>query len=1162
MSNLEPTYLRYIYDGLVNGSIHPENAAELPEGLIGMYEEAFDERTSVLERQKLLQRFAIWALLKKEVSAAFVAEFLEESEDDIQQFISTYSAWFNSPVSGKYQLYHERLKVYLLQKLSEWEIHAIHEKLISRLVHFMEDQKADEFEYYGLEFLAGHLSVRAMLSGEGNQLIKLAYSQAHRQRQLKISKGYTWTKNGLKEVMFWASKHNEDEIIECGLQMVDLHHKEQNAAPQIVALVAEGDFDSALKRIEQFGGNEKEGIEHKFILYMICLMELTLLGSKEKPFKKNGIQKLLNHFDEQIPQGTSVIDWHTFFSSYIIFLMACECEKLEISLSVVYCRTTNWEKDWIPEQGPYSSTQFKTLVDSVLAIKENNDKKSVLLKYISFEMNKQGMLQEASELIKKASEYAQAFGEDIEEFERSHSLVLLAETFTKNGKFDKAHKCAKEIIYKFDRDFTIKNISIEMARLGKFDKASKYIESISGNHEKSSAKKYLAVEMAKQGKIENAIKYANLIEDKWEKSQALLLISTELKILGDTLTANSLFDQTILIIRNIDTLYWELGTALYFVYAELYKLEEFENATSIFNDLIKFAFDECDRYDCLEIVREISSELAKQSQLGKAAEIIQMHLNFELKMDNFIDPWLIFELSEQGRNSDAMYFLKDIKSMEQKRIDKMSLISNVSFFDGEDDDYNYNTYTFYLKAKTHAINGNIEDAIECLLCIDTPEVFVLALNSLFTEFTRQTNLENATIRIIEAFNSSLKTVEAQYSSEDEEYYTDYKSYLSDELARQGKFDEALECAYKIKIKRLRQKSINNISIEQAKQAKYDEALERTQKSIDDDLKWECLKNISIIMAEHGKISESRKCARKITNDDVKWECLKNISLIMAEQGKTSESLECARKITNYKIKVKTLKELSIRFGILGNLELQEVTLKEAMEDAYSIDNYRELGEAIISISHEFHKIGDHYISLSLMNEARELESRIENQLEQDNYFEQIVIEGFTQELYGKNYMKAIYIYNNITDLEKQDRFLNKLSIELVKNFNLHVAEKVGLEIQQFSKRQSCFNEMAHIVKNHSNWESAFKLGLKLQNKDAKCSYLLGWADSLSANEADNACLKKVFPLIVDQNECLEILLRKYSKHEIVFGSQNKILMQRINETLKIQWAIDIRNQIN
>jgi hypothetical protein len=40
MPQLEPTYLRYIYDGLIKGSIHPENAAELPEGLIGLYEEA------------------------------------------------------------------------------------------------------------------------------------------------------------------------------------------------------------------------------------------------------------------------------------------------------------------------------------------------------------------------------------------------------------------------------------------------------------------------------------------------------------------------------------------------------------------------------------------------------------------------------------------------------------------------------------------------------------------------------------------------------------------------------------------------------------------------------------------------------------------------------------------------------------------------------------------------------------------------------------------------------------------------------------------------------------------------------------------------------------------------------------------------------------------
>jgi len=345
MPQLEPTYLRYIYDGLLKGSIHPENAAELPEGLIGLYEEAFDERTSVVERQKLLQRFAIWALLKKEVSAAFVAEVLGETQDDIQKFISTYSAWFNSPESGKYQLYHERLKVYLLQKLSEGEIHALHEKLITRLERAIEEQKADEFECYGLEFLGVHFGLSAMLNGDGKKLLDLAYSQTHWQRQLKFSKGFNWTKTGLKAVMTWASKYNDDEVIECGLQMVDLHHQEQNAAPQIVALVAEGEFDAALKRIEQFGGNDRVGTQRKFCLYMLCLLELTYSENTERSYQKLGFEKFLNHMDEKFVLDLQILialpdlDWRNFFPYKLVYLIANKGFDLDVNCKTLFNRT-------------------------------------------------------------------------------------------------------------------------------------------------------------------------------------------------------------------------------------------------------------------------------------------------------------------------------------------------------------------------------------------------------------------------------------------------------------------------------------------------------------------------------------------------------------------------------------------------------------------------------------------------------------------------------------------------------------------------------------------------------------------------------------------------------------------------------------------------------
>lgn len=227
MPHLEPTYFRYIYDGLIKGSIHPENAAELPDGLIGLYEEAFDERTSVVDRQKLLQRFAIWALLKKEVSAAFVAEVLGEHEEEILDFISTYSAWFNSPESGKYQLYHEHLKVYLLQKLSEGEVHVLHEKLISRLEQAIEEQKEDEFEWYGLEFLGNHFFTTEADKKSLDKLDKLCRDTVLIDRQIDFSMHYEWPKNNLKMLAISGNDKNDGYIVKAALGLTKIYLKER-----------------------------------------------------------------------------------------------------------------------------------------------------------------------------------------------------------------------------------------------------------------------------------------------------------------------------------------------------------------------------------------------------------------------------------------------------------------------------------------------------------------------------------------------------------------------------------------------------------------------------------------------------------------------------------------------------------------------------------------------------------------------------------------------------------------------------------------------------------------------------------------------------------------------------------------------------------------------
>ena len=64
MNKLEPTYLRYVIDNLVKGTISAENAAALPQGLIGLYEQEFTQKTQANSREKVLTHLGLWALSK------------------------------------------------------------------------------------------------------------------------------------------------------------------------------------------------------------------------------------------------------------------------------------------------------------------------------------------------------------------------------------------------------------------------------------------------------------------------------------------------------------------------------------------------------------------------------------------------------------------------------------------------------------------------------------------------------------------------------------------------------------------------------------------------------------------------------------------------------------------------------------------------------------------------------------------------------------------------------------------------------------------------------------------------------------------------------------------------------------------------------------------
>ena len=367
MSHLDPTYLRYIFDSLEKGTIHAENASELPDGLIGLYEETFDDHLPVLERQYIFRLFTLFSLLKKEVSISFVAEVLEDSDDNITDFISTYSSWFNSPESGKYQIYHERLKVYVLQKLSEREIDKTHEKLISRLEKAIEEKKEDEFEKYALEFISAHflLNAYSKQNNSNSKIELLAHNTAFLQRQIHISDHYIWSQaciqNAIEFITFVNQKdkiNNTKNIVKLGLASAEIYFQEQNAGERIIRLLRDSKYEKVLFRFEYFGGESEKDKNRLFVLFVLCLIHIFHENIK---VNIDFIKKLCNLINRRI----ELLNSFRLIPHEFLFELACRLEKIGISHAFLTSKIKNWDFSWLKNINTIGTFENNIITDII-----------------------------------------------------------------------------------------------------------------------------------------------------------------------------------------------------------------------------------------------------------------------------------------------------------------------------------------------------------------------------------------------------------------------------------------------------------------------------------------------------------------------------------------------------------------------------------------------------------------------------------------------------------------------------------------------------------------------------------------------------------------------------------------------------------------------------
>ena len=449
---------------------------------------------------------------------------------------------------------------------------------------------------------------------QGASFRKLIYDTSYWNRQLEISKGFDWAKKMMNLALGWAAKQGTDELIECALNKINLHYMEQNDAPRIVELVAQNDIETALQRIESFGGNDKEGHQRKFTLYMLCLMELTLLESKDKPFRKTAIEKLLNHLDENIPVDHSLLKWNDFFPSYLMFQMACEWVEMGLDYIILYKRTDDWDNKWLDEKGPYSVLQFEILQKCAHNVCSDVYKNSVL-KELSVQLTSQGKIKHALE-------------------------------------------CAYAIVDKKDKYLAIKNISIELVKEGKIDKALKCAEGIGGsdNHDwMSITLAEISSELFNKGKVDQAtsimqeaLQCARGISDGYSywKCNALIDIVVDLNKQGMLEEADILVQDVLKFIPQLSNYFWK-DDVLKKISLELVKQGKLADALERVREMPS---DGTKRVALIEIIKE----LVKQGNLEKANELTKSTHDESHK--NEASQSISSELALEGKIEEALEY--------------------------------------------------------------------------------------------------------------------------------------------------------------------------------------------------------------------------------------------------------------------------------------------------------------------------------------------------------------------------------------------------------------------------------------------------------------------------------------------------------------------------
>ena len=842
-------------------------------------------------------------------------------------------------------------------------------------------------------------------------------------------------------------------------------------------------------------------------------------------------------------------------------------------------------------------------VDEALEIAHqinNTLQKSIALKEISTELAIQGKMEEAISLMQQALECAQ-FIKD----ERSKNITLkdIIRELAKQGKIEEALSCtqdiseddwkckallgisselakqrkieeaastmqetiacAKAISDDILKNRAMKDISEELANQGMFEKANEFIQQILDDGQKNQALQTICLELAKQGDISKAIACTGDINDELDKIETFREISKA----SDNIDILTMAVHNINGIKDDSSIYLKKGIELKQIAIECFKRGLFVMYNRLIDDALKLLsllnYDDADKGGILE---KIALELAEIGALRDAYRFIEKLRYFPEKESVLKNISNQEALIGDFRNCSIVLLklLSINKELGEKEIDTVSI------------DISINLSRKYFTDNALIIANSISNdwdnayalwqiALECIKQDKFEIGFEIALSIKDINHIEQA-CEEIALELIKKGEISMAVNILQRLTDINGYCgSPYLSYLSTQLFSQNKIEDAslliekaincIPCVCEDYEKSQKYISIYAELIKQDKEKQaesmMEEALDFIQNIPDDNEKNSSMQHFATEMVKQGKIESGIEYARGITDDFFKCATLMAISSELREQGNIEEAsivleeaLESAWIIKKEKSKFLALKDISIELAKQGKTE-------KALECAQSIQNDFSKKRVLSGIVKELAK-------LRKISEALECANSINDDKNKSSAQKDICIELSKLGLIKDAYECSL----NILDDSDKSKALNSIASELAIQENWALCESIGLEIPQILDRHNCWREIAKNTSEEKGWKNALQVVNQFQNAEVKMHYLKGLADSLNLIESNKEMILNARSYYFDDIESMEKLLQHHALHELFFSDASNGKIERLNRTLNLQWAIDIKNSFS